>query len=89
MDDLAIAFLERWIEENVTPVPVNRQVAEAERLAATCLRDAAEEGISEDDLAEIAAEDSDGDDLVTYLAKAIEKATLDASEDDDADEDEA
>jgi hypothetical protein len=50
MNDLAIAFLERWIEENVTPVPAGKQVAEAERLAAACIRDAAEEDITEDEL---------------------------------------
>ena len=41
MNDLAIAFLERWVEEHVSPVPAGKQVAEAERLAAACIRDAA------------------------------------------------
>ena len=50
MNDLAIALLKRWIEENVTPVPAGKQVAEAERLAAACIRDAAEEDITEDEL---------------------------------------
>ena len=87
MDDLSIAFLERWVEENVTPVPANRQAAEAVRLAAACTRDAAEEDITEETLAEIASEESDGDDLVAFMAKALEKAELEA-EDDGADDDE-
>ena len=81
MDDLSIAFLERWVEENVTPVPANRQAAEAVRLAAACTRDAAEEDITEETLAEIASEESDGDDLVAFMAKALERAELEAEDD--------
>jgi len=81
MNDLAIALLKRWIEENVTPVPAGKQVAEAERLAAACIRDAAEEDITEDDLTEIAIEDSDGDDLAAYMVKALEKAELEELDD--------
>ena len=87
MDDLAIAFLERWIEENVTPVTANRQEVEAARLAAACIRDAAEEDISEEELTEIASADSDGDHLVTYMVKAIEKATLEAADEVENEED--
>lgn len=76
MNDLAIAFLERWIEENVSAVPGAKQTAEAERLAAACIRDAAEEDITEDELNEIANEETDGDDLVTYMSKAIDKTSM-------------
>jgi 20S proteasome alpha/beta subunit len=89
MNDLAIAFLERWVEEHVTPVPAGRQAAEAERLAAACIRDAAEEDITEDELTEIAIEDSDGDDLVAYMMKALDKAELEELDDLIGDDEEA
>ena len=78
MSDLAIAFLERWIEENVSAVPGERQEDEAERLAAACISDAAKEGITEEELEEVTAEASDGDDLITYMSKAINRAAHDA-----------
>jgi hypothetical protein len=34
MDDIAMGFLELWVEENVKPVRSGKQQAEAERLAA-------------------------------------------------------
>ena len=89
MNDLTIAFLERWIEEHVIPVPAGKQLAEAERLAAACIRDAAEEDISEDELTEIAIEDSDGDDLVAYMVKALERAELEELDDLIGDDEEA
>jgi hypothetical protein len=46
MDDMVIGFLELWVEENVKPVPAGKQQAEAERLAAACISDAAKEDIA-------------------------------------------
>jgi 20S proteasome alpha/beta subunit len=74
MNELVLAFLERWVEENVNGVAAGLEHEEAERLAAACIADAAEQDISEEDLAETCAEASDGDDLVTYMTKAIENA---------------
>jgi hypothetical protein len=88
MDEMAMAFLERWVEENVKPVPAGRQQAEAERLAAACIHDAADEEISEDNLQEIASEETDGDDLVSYMSNAIEKAAADDLDDQEGEEEE-
>jgi hypothetical protein len=41
------------------------------------------------ELSEIASEDSGGDDFVTYMAKAIEKATLEEAAEVDDEEEEA
>lgn len=90
MSDLARAFLERWIEENVQSGPAGPRTSEAERLATACAAEAAEQGIAEAELAEAAEELSDGDDLITVMENAIEQAELadfDESEDDDEEED--
>lgn len=74
-------FLERWVEENVSAVPGGKQAAESERLSAACIIEAAKEDITEDELNEIAIEASDGDDLIAYMAKAIDKAAMDDLDD--------
>ena len=90
MDETSIAFLERWVEENVKPVPPSRKQAEAERLAAACIQDGAEDDINESDLVEIAAEETGGGDLVAYMSNAIEKALAEeVDEDNDEQEDDA
>ena len=48
MSDLARAFLERWVVENVSSVPPQLQQAEVERLVAACLSDAYEQGFTEE-----------------------------------------
>jgi hypothetical protein len=78
-----------WRLPHVSPVPAGKQLAEAERLAAACIRDAAEEDISEEELTDIAIEDSDGDDLVAYMVKALEKAELEELDDLIGDDEEA
>jgi hypothetical protein len=76
MDDLALAFLERWTDENVVAVTTSDQRAEAESLAASCIEDAAEEGISLEELEEVTEELAEGQDLVAYFERALEKARL-------------
>lgn len=88
MDDTSIAFLERWVEENVKPVAAGKQQAEAERLASACIQDAAEEDISESDLEEIAGEEIDGGDLVAYMSNALERASAEEVDDEEDEEDE-
>jgi hypothetical protein len=90
MDDMVIGFLELWVEENVKPVPAGKQQAEAERLAAACISDAAKEDIAEDQLNEIAEEETGGYDLTVYMSNAIDKAaTEDLDELTDEDEEDA
>ena len=88
MDETSIAFLERWVEENVKPVAAGKHQAEATRLAAACIQDAAEDEIAESDLEEIAAEETDGDDLIAYMSKAIENASAEDTDNDGDEEDE-
>jgi hypothetical protein len=90
MDEMAMGFLELWVEENVKPVPSSKQQAEAERLAAACIRDAADEEITEDQLNEIAEEATGGYDLIVYMSNALEKAAMeDLEELTDEDDDES
>jgi hypothetical protein len=88
MSEIALVFLERWTIENVSAVPDDRLDAEAERLAAACAEDAAKEGITEEELGEASSDASEGDDLIAYMAKAIEKVALEEL-DELEDEDEA
>lgn len=89
MSDLAQSFLERWTEENVTAMPAADQEAEAERLATACKEEAAQEGITEEDLDEACAQSSDDEytDLNSYMQAALESAAS-AADDDDGYEDE-
>jgi hypothetical protein len=90
MDDMVIGFLELWVEENVKPVPAGKQQAEAEHLAAACISYAAKEDIAEDQLNEIAEEETGGYDLTVYMSNAIDKAaTEDLDELTDEDEEDA
>jgi len=83
MDD-ALAFLEKWIEDNAAPVSAQLRAEQAETLAERCMRDGAEAGFSEEELEEAAAELSEGTDLQTVIEAALEKA----EDDEYADEDE-
>lgn len=90
MSDLAQSFLERWAEENVTPTPAADQDAEAERLAAACKEEAAQEGITEAELEEACVQSSDEEhsDLESYFKAALDKANSADEDDDYGDEDE-
>jgi vacuolar-type H+-ATPase subunit C/Vma6 len=88
MSDIVLAFLERWTEENVGIIAAADQQDEAERLTAACIEDAFKEGFTEDELSETVTEATEGGDLVSYFAAAIEKAAdageaLDAEGEDD------
>jgi hypothetical protein len=85
MDDDTLAFLEKWVEDNTSAVPAELRAQKAESLAEQCLRDAAEAGFSEDDVAEAASELSDGDDLAAYIEQALEKASDEEDEFEDED----
>lgn len=74
MDDEALAFLERWVEDNVRPVAARLRAEQAETLATKCYQDAAEADITEEALNEIAEEATDGGDLVAYMETALENA---------------
>jgi hypothetical protein len=90
MDDIAIGFLELWVEENVKSVSAGKHQAEAERLAAACISDAAKEDIAEEQLNEIAEEETGGYDLTVYMSNALDKAaTEDLDELTDEDEEDA
>jgi hypothetical protein len=84
-DDDTLAFLEKWVEDNTSAVPAELRAQKAESLAEQCLRDAAEAGFSEDDVAEAASELSDGDDLAAYIEQALEKASDEEDEFEDED----
>ena len=88
MDDEALAFLEKWIEDNAVAVTAHLRAEKAEALAERCLRDAAEADISEEAIEEAAAELSDGGDLAGYIEAALESASNDDDDGDDEDEDE-
>jgi hypothetical protein len=84
MDDDALAFLERWVEDNVRPIAVKLRAEQAEVLAAKCYQDAADADISEEALDEVAEEATDGGDLTAYMETALDKADdLATSEDED------
>lgn len=89
MSDLAQSFLERWTEENVTPIPAADREAEAERLATACKEEATQEGISEADLNEACSQSSDEEhaDVLAYMQAALETASAAAEDDDGYDED--
>lgn len=87
MSDIARAFLERWIEENVQSGSAGYGTAGAEKLATACTNEAAEQEIPEEELAEAASELSDGDDLISVMEAALEQAEM-AEDDDPDDEDE-
>lgn len=88
MSDLAQSFLERWTEENIRAIPAADQESEAERLATACKEEAAQEGITEDELDEACAQSSDDEypDLQSYMQAALETAA--AAEDDELVDDE-
>jgi hypothetical protein len=89
MSDLAQSFLDRWTEENVTAIPAADHVAEAERLSTACREEAAQEGITEEELDEACAQSSDDEysDLQSFMQAALE-ASAAAAEDEDAIDDE-
>ena len=74
MSDLARAFLERWVMENVSSVPPQLQQAEVERLVAACLSDAYEQGFTEEEMTEACEDALDGEDLTTFMSRALDEA---------------
>jgi hypothetical protein len=84
MDDDALAFLERWVEDNVRPIAARLRAEQADVLAAKCYQDAAEADIAAEALDEIAEEATDGGDLVAYMEAALDNADdLVATDEDD------
>lgn len=83
MADDILAFIEKWIEDNVAPVEANLIPERAESLAEQCYREAADAGFDESEIEEAVAELADGEDLASYIEAALEKA----EEDEEADED--
>ena len=85
MNDDALAFLEKWIEDNVMVTTANLRAERAEDLAVQCRREAVEAGFSEEELDEVVEELSEGDDLAALIEQAMDK--LDVEEEDEDEED--
>jgi len=91
MNDDALAFIEKWIEDNAVPSAAKQKGDQAESLAAECFREGVEAGFSEDELEEAASELSDGADLAALIEVALEKAEDEEEEeyDEESEEDDA
>ncbi|HEX2842144.1 hypothetical protein [Hyphomicrobium sp.] len=81
MNDDALAFLEKWIDDNVVSTPANVRAERAEDLAVQCHREAVEAGFSEEEMDEVLEEVSDGADLATMIERVMSK--LDDEEEDE------
>ena len=64
-------FLREWVPVQVKPVPHDRRLSEAERLAKLCIEAACVCGVSQDQL-----ENEVGGDLISFFDKQIQEATL-------------
>lgn len=73
MDEDALAFLEKWVEDNTVGIAAHLRAEKAESLAEQCLRDAAEAGYSDEDIEQAAEELTDGENLATFIEMALEK----------------
>lgn len=74
MSDDALAFIERWLEENIDDTD-----HDAEQLAQQCLSAARDAGYTEDQVEEAASELSeDGGDLISLIEAKINTALLDS-----------
>ncbi|CAN0452006.1 unnamed protein product [Phaeothamnion confervicola] len=83
MDDEALAFLEKWIGDNVVPTDASLRAEKAEDLAVQCYREAADAGFSDEDLQAAAEELSEGSDLATLIEAALAKAGEEVDDDND------
>lgn len=86
VDEDALAFVEKWVEDNTVSIAANLRAEKAESLAEKCLRDAAEAGYSEEDIEQAAEELTDGEDLATYIEMALDKADDEELADEDDEE---
>lgn len=85
MDEEALAFLERWTEDNAAPISAKLRAEQAEILAVQCTREGADAGFSEEALEEAAAEATEGGDLVAYIEAALAKANeIEATDEDES-----
>jgi SOS response regulatory protein OraA/RecX len=84
MSDDALAFLEKWIEDNAVAIAAPLRAEKAEDLAVQCRREAVEAGISEEELDEVIEELSDGEDLAALIEQALDKVEEDEESDEDA-----
>lgn len=86
MADDALAFLEKWIEDNAAATPVQLRAEKAESLAEECRKAAENAGFSEDELDEAIAELADGEDLSTYLEEVLDRVVEEDTEDEEEEE---
>lgn len=86
MADDALAFLEKWIEDNAVSTPVQQRAERAESLAEECRKAAENAGFSEDELDEAIAELGDGEDLSTYIEDALDRVVEEDSEEEEEEE---
>lgn len=83
MNDDALAFLEKWIEDNAVATTAQLRAEKAEDLAVQCRRDAVEVGFSEEELDEVVEELGDGDDLAALIEQAMDKLDLEEGDEED------
>lgn len=81
----AVAFLERWTDEHVSPVSAALVSEQAVRLSEKCLADAEEAGFSGEQIEEAAQEINDGYDLISYIEAALKADDLGEADEDDED----
>ena len=85
MDIGVIAFLERWTEEHVAPVPAALVMETAVDLAEKCIADAEEAGFPAEQIEEAAQELNEGLDLVAYMQQALRDRPLELIDEDQPD----
>jgi ATPase subunit of ABC transporter with duplicated ATPase domains len=84
MSDDALAFLEKWIEDNAVAITAHLRAEKAEDLAVQCRREAAEAGFSEEELDEAVEELSDGEELATLIEQALDRVDDEEESEEDA-----
>jgi ATPase subunit of ABC transporter with duplicated ATPase domains len=84
MSDDALAFLEKWIEDNTVAITAHLRAEKAEDLAVQCRKDAAEAGFSEEEIEEAIEELSDGEELAALIEEALDKAEEEEESEEDA-----
>lgn len=84
MNEDALAFLEKWIDDHVVATPANVRLERAEELAVEFHRDAVEAGFSEEELDEVLTEVGDGADIATMIEHVMSKLDEEEEEEEDA-----
>lgn len=83
MNDDVLAFLEKWVEDNVVPIDASLRAEKAELLAERFYREAADAGFEEADVEQTVQELADGEDLASYLEAKLENVDDEEDVEDD------